>query len=154
MSSTEAGSLPIVSAFATGFDNTSYDMEQMFPNVDPQFEPYGARVLVQVRRVITKSKGGIILSGADVQTEAWNMQVGKLIAAGPLAFKKRDTAEPWPEGVWANVGDYVRVPRWSGDRLSIDLKDDGNPVIVLILNDSDLLGKYTGDPREVRAYIQ
>ncbi len=147
--------IPItVSPYATGTDASMHEMSEVFPQVDPQFLPFGNKVLVQLRRVVTKSKGGILLTTGTTDTEAWNMQVGKLIAIGPLAFKRRDTAEPWPEGMWAKLGDFVRVPRWGGDRLSVNLSDGGLPVVVLVMNDSDLLGAYTGDPRDVRAFIQ
>jgi co-chaperonin GroES (HSP10) len=143
-----------VNPYATGIDASKHEMSQMFPSVDPQFKPYGSRVLVQLRRVVSKTVSGIILSESTKESEAWNMQVGKLIAAGPLAFKNRTTSEPWPEGVWAKLGDFVRVPRWGGDRLSIAPTDGEAPVVVLILNDHDLLGAYEGDPRDVRAFIQ
>jgi co-chaperonin GroES (HSP10) len=146
-----------VNPYSTGIDASKHEMSEMFPVVDPQFKPYGSRVLVQLRRVVSKTASGIILSESTKESEAWNMQVGALIAVGPLAFKNRATSEAWPEGVWAKLGDYVRVPRWGGDRLSVmpkDAKPGDAPVVVLILNDHDLLGAYEGDPRDVRAFIQ
>lgn len=150
--------VPTVSPYSQGIDVSGRDMSELFPEVDPQFRPYGARVLIQLRRVVNKTKSGIILAEETQDNEAWNMQVGKIIAMGPLAFKNRKDGKEWPEGMWAKVGDYVRFPRWGGDRLSIpfvgsDGKPDGKPVVILILNDSDLWGEYTGDPRDVRAYI-
>lgn len=144
---------PSVPAYSTGFDVSSRDMKDLFPDVDPGVTPFGHRVLVQLRRVVNKSAGGIILAQVSKDTEAWNINVAKLIAIGPLAFRKRDTMEPWPEGVWASPGDYVRVPKYGGDRWSIDLNDELEPVALLLLNDSDLLGRVTGDPRAVRAYV-
>jgi co-chaperonin GroES (HSP10) len=137
----------------SGIDVSDHDIESLFPKIDPQFEPYGARVLVQLRRVVGKSKGGIILSTETQRTEAWNLQVGKLIAVGGGAFKNRATAEPWPEGSWASVGDYVRVPRHGGDRIVVP-DTDGEKIVVLLLSDYDLLGRYTGDPRKVTAFIE
>ena len=81
------------------------------------------------------------------------MQVGKIISMGPLAFKNRKNAEDWPEGMWAKVGDFVRFPRWGGDRITVNMKE-GDPVVILILNDHDLLGAYQGDPREVHTFIE
>jgi co-chaperonin GroES (HSP10) len=136
-----------------GIDVSEHELEQLFPAVDPQFEPYGARVLVQLRRVVNESKGGIILSTETQRTEAWNLQVGKIIALGAAAFKNRATGECWPEGSWASVGDYVRVPRHGGDRV-VTTTPKGEKVVILILSDYDLLGKYTGDPRKVTAFIE
>lgn len=148
-------SLPMtVNPYATGFDVSSREMEELFPEVDPQFKPFGSRVLIQLRRVLTQSKGGIQLVQDTTDTEAYNIQVGKIIAMGPLAFKNRKDGKDWPEGTWAGVDDYVRFPRWGGDRLTIPLADGGLPVTVLILNDHDLLGAYTGDPRDVKAYLE
>jgi co-chaperonin GroES (HSP10) len=145
---------PTVSPYSTGLDVKGRSLDELFPVVDPQFKPFGSRVLIQLRRVILTSRGGIQLLEQTGDTEAWNMQVGKIIAMGPLAFKNRKTADEWPEGMWAGVGDYVRFPRWGGDRLSINLEDGHKPVVVLILNDHDLLGAYEGDPRDVRAYLE
>jgi co-chaperonin GroES (HSP10) len=136
-----------------GIDVSDFELDQLFPKIDPQFKPYGARVLVQLRRVVNESKGGIILSVETKRTEAWNLQVGKIIDMGDSAFKNRATGEPWPEGAWAKIGDYVRVPRHGGDRIIIP-DDKGEKIVVLILSDYDLLGKYTGDPRKVTAFIE
>lgn len=143
-----------VNAYATGVKVGHVDLNALFPQIDPQFKPLGARILVQLRRVVTKTASGILLTDGTQQSEAWNMQVGKVIALGPLAFKNRKTAEPWPEGAWAKIGDYVRFPRWGGDRITVDLNDGEPPVVVLVLNDADLYGLYEGDPRDVRTFIE
>lgn len=152
----EKQSVPVtVNPYATGQDASGSSLDEAFPTVDPQFVPFGSKVLVQLRRVLSKSKGGIILSTDTKDTEAWNMQIGKIISTGPLAFKNRKSGEAWPEGTWAEVGDFVRFPRWNGDRLTVKVDDDrGDPVVVLILDDHNLLGKYTGNPLEVRSFIQ
>jgi len=145
--------LPTVSATGTGLDDTGRAIEEMFPRIDPEFVPFGTRVIVQIKRVVARTKSGIYLGEDTKETEAWNQQLGKVIAVGPLAFKRRDNAAPWPEGAWAKEGDYVRFLRHIGDRMVVKDPDGLGPVAVLLLNDSDLLGKYTGDPREVRAYL-
>ena len=41
----------------------TYDsMNEAFPEVDPGVQPFGSRILVQVRSAKTKTKGGIILT--------------------------------------------------------------------------------------------
>lgn len=146
--------LPTVSPYSTGVDVSGHTMEDLFPKVDPEFRPFGSRVLIQLRRTIAVTKSGIILSSGTKETEAWNVQVGRVIALGPLAFKRRDTAEDWPEGMWAKEGDFVKVPRWGGDRWSLAQKDGGEPVAIVLCNDSDLIGAYTGDPLAIKAYLQ
>jgi co-chaperonin GroES (HSP10) len=143
-----------VSPYSTGLDVSDRSIEDLFPDVDPECEPLGSKVLVQLRRVLLMSRGGIQLVEETGDTEAWNIQIGKVIALGPLAFKNRKTGDPWPEGLWVKVGEYVRFPRWGGDRLTIDLEDGNKPVVILILEDYHMLVKYKGDPRKVRAYLE
>ena len=38
-------------------------MKEAFPDVDPGIQPFGSRVLVQIRTAKTKTSGGIILTG-------------------------------------------------------------------------------------------
>jgi co-chaperonin GroES (HSP10) len=131
-------------------------LEQAFPLVDPLMRPYGGRVLVQLRAVKEKvTQSGIILTEETKETEKWNTMIGKVIAIGPLAFKKRDSMEPWPEGSWAQIGEFVRVPKWGGDRWEIDFEEDGlkGKALFTFFNDHELIGQVTGDPRQIKAFI-
>jgi co-chaperonin GroES (HSP10) len=132
-------------------------LEEAFPVVDPLMAPYGARVLIQLRAVKEKvTEAGILLPEETKETEKWNTMIGKVIALGPLAFKKRESMESWPEGAWAAVGDFVRVPKWGGDRWEIDFTDDKDMqgrALFTFFNDHELIGKVTGDPREIKAFI-
>lgn len=127
-------------------------LEEAFPEVPLPTAPFGGRVLVQLRRLPQKTKGGIVLVEDTRDTAKWNNQVGKIVALGPLAFRNRETGEPWPEGVWAAVGDYVRLPRWDGDRVEVPVRD-ADPIIFVTLGDHQLLGKVLGDPLEQRIYV-
>ena len=131
-------------------------LEQAFPQIDPLMAPYGARVLVQLRAVKDKvTSSGIYIPEETKETEKWNTTIGKVLAVGPIAFKKRDTMEPWPEGVWCQVGDYVRVPKWGGDRWEIDFEENGakGKALFTFFNDHEIIGKVTGDPRDIKAFI-
>lgn len=132
------------------------DIQEAFPDVDPGAKPLGARVLVQLRKAKTKlTKSGIILAEETRDTERAQNPVGKVVAIGPLAFKKRDTMEPWPEGSWCEVGDYLRVPKWTGDRWEVALGDgpDAEKVEFMIMNDHEVIAKITGNPLEVKAFV-
>jgi len=94
-----------------------------FPNVDPGVIPFGQRVLVQIRLERKYTNSGIVLPGETQNTERWNESVAQLIAIGPLAFLKRDTLQPWGEGQWAQIGDFIRVPRFGGDRWEVPTPD-------------------------------
>lgn len=132
-------------------------LEEAFPVVDPLMAPFGARVLVQLRAVKEKvTSSGIYIPEEVKETEKWNTMIGKVIAIGDLAFKKRDTMESWPEGAWAKVGDFVRVPKWGGDRWEIDFKDDrgvSGKALFTFFNDHELIGRVTGDPRDIKAFL-
>lgn len=127
-----------------------------FPSVDPGAKPLGARILVQLRRTKKKTtSAGIILVEETKETEKWNNMVAKVIEVGPLAFKKRDTMEPWPEGSWCVVGDYLRVPKWGGDRWEVPVEGepDEDAALFMVLNDHEVIAKVTGNPLEMRAFI-
>jgi co-chaperonin GroES (HSP10) len=131
-----------------GYDS----LDEAFPACDPGVVPFGSRVLVQVRTPKAKTSGGIILTKDVQETEAWNTQVAKIISVGTLAFKNRNTMEPWPEGSWCEVGDFVRVPRYGGDKWTVKT-EGGDEAIVVIFNDLDLVGKVVGDPLAIKAFL-
>ena len=115
-----------------------------FPSVDPGAKPLGARILVQLRRSKKKAtSAGIILVQETKETEKWNNMVAKVVEIGPLAFKKRDTMEPWPEGSWCEVGDFLRVPKWGGDRWEVEVPGEEDPALFMVINDHEVIAKLT-----------
>jgi len=128
------------------------EIEFAFPEADPGIQPFGSRVLVQIRTPRKTSKGGIIIDTGSRDTEKWNTQVAKIISLGPLAFKNRNTMESWPEGSWCDKGDYVRVAKYGGDRWEVPLSN-GETAMYVIFNDLDIIGRVTGDPLAIRAFI-
>jgi co-chaperonin GroES (HSP10) len=133
------------------------DVAWAFPSVDPGAKPLGGRILVQLRRAKQKTtSAGIILVEETKETEKWQNMVAKVIEIGPLAFKHRDTMLPWPEGSWIEVGDYIRVPKWGGDRWEVPLPDASDyedPALFMVLNDHEVIAKLTGDPLAMKAFI-
>jgi len=129
-----------------------------FPDVSPGIAPLGARVLVQLRRIQKDMKVGnlkLILTEEVKENEKWQNTIGRVVALGPLAFKNRDTMQPWAEGTWAQVGDYLRVPRWGGDRWErvVPGEDKEEPALFMILNDHEIIGKVTDDPLSFKVFI-
>ena len=128
-----------------------------FPSVDPGAKPLGGRILVQLRRTKKKAtSAGIILVEETRETEKWNGQIAKVIAIGPLAFRHRDTMQPWPEGSWVEVGDFIRVPKWGGDRWECPgpgADRDEENVLFMICNDHEIISKVTGDPLSFKAFV-
>jgi co-chaperonin GroES (HSP10) len=134
----------------------SAELAWAFPSVDPGAKPLGGRILVQLRRTKKKTSGsGIILVEETKETEKWQNMVALVIYVGPLAFKHRDTMQSWPEGSWCEPGDFIRVPKWGGDRweVSVPNEPDEDPALFAVFNDHEMIAKVTGDPLTMRAYL-
>lgn len=133
------------------------DIAWAFPSVDPGAKPLGGRILVQLRRTKKKTTGsGIILVEETKEAEKWNNMVAKVIEIGPLAFKNRDTMQGWPEGSWVVAGDYIRVPKWGGDRWEVKVPEEDqfeDSALFMILNDHEIIAKVTCSPLEMRSFI-
>ncbi len=127
-------------------------LAEAFPAVDAGIQPFGSRVLVQIRTPKTKTTSGIIIDTGSRDTEKWNTQVAKVVSHGPVAYRNRNNLEPWPEGGWAHPGEYVRVPKYGGDRWEVQTSN-GESALFVIFNDLDIIGKVEGDPLAIRAFI-
>lgn len=124
-----------------------------FPTVEAGGLPLGERVLVQLRSVKKMSKGGIVLPEEAREAEKYNTNVAKVVALGPLAYRKRDTLELWAEGVWASVGQYVRVPKFGGDRWEVDVPGRDEPALFATFRDHEVNVLITGNPLLMKAFI-
>jgi co-chaperonin GroES (HSP10) len=114
---------------------------ECFPTIDPGVEISGDRVLVQLRRQKTKSRGGIFLVEETTQTLKFNETVAKVVQIGPLAYKNPDNLEPWPEGNWCEVGDLVRTIKYGGDRYVVDAEDGEGAVVFITLQAREIISK-------------
>jgi hypothetical protein len=111
------------------FTEFAYDsIEEAFPTVDPGVQPFGFMGVFQIRQPKYLTKGGIIIVPDVEKDQHYNTQIARAILLGPLCFKSvkeidgRDTIVEWPEGAWFKVGDFVRVPRYGGDRFFVNYK--------------------------------
>lgn len=114
---------------------------ECFPEIDTGIEVAGDRVLVQLRREKSTSKGGIILVDETRQTLRFNETVAKVIQIGPLAYKSPEDLSPWPEGNWCNVGDLVRTIKYGGDRFIVQPDDEGSPVVFITLQAREIISR-------------
>ena len=112
---------------------------QYFPEIEPGISPFGVDVLVQLKTAQLMSGGGIALVGETVEVNNENTMVARVIRIGPIAYRNRDTAKLWPEGVWAKPGDVVLVPKWGGFRFERTLPD-GNKARFCIFKDLEIRG--------------
>jgi co-chaperonin GroES (HSP10) len=108
---------------------------------------------VQLRGTKQTTDSGIILAPETKETEKWQNMVAKVIEIGPLAFRHRETMNPWPEGSWCSVGDYIRVPKWGGDRWEVEVGKNQEKALFMILNDHEVIAKVTSNPLEMIAFI-
>lgn len=129
-----------------------YDIDKAFPKADLPMTVFGSRVLVQLRSPPQQTAGGIVLADDTKKREADIVQVAKILSCGPLAFCSRQTGQKWPEGSWAEVGEFILTPRYGGDRWKVKLPS-GEEVYYGLFNDLDLSGKCLGDPLTVRTFI-
>ena len=128
--------------FNAGKDEPDLRSElECFPDVDPGIEVVGDRVLVQLRREKTASKGGILLVDETRQTLRFNETVAKVVSIGPLAYKSPEDLTPWIEGPWCQVGDLVRTIKYGGDRFVVQPDDDGAPVVFITLQAREVISK-------------
>lgn len=120
----------------------SYDtLADAFPIADPGLIPFGSNVLVQLRTPRKKSAGGIVLPEESRETEQWNTQVAKIHSLGPVAFCNRETLKQWPEGAWSKPGEYVRCPKYGGDRWWVATEAEDEKALFVLFNDLDLGGR-------------
>lgn len=151
-------------------------MEEAFPDVDAGIKPCGNLVLLMIRRPRKFMASGIELPAEARATEYYNTQIAKVIELGPLCFntvRNVDGEEkiiPWPEGPWFKPGEFVRVPKYGGDRFSrkatvrenVKMIGDGgkltpvdvvDEIIFALFKAKDIQGVITCDPRVIRAYL-
>lgn len=90
-------------------------MKEMFPDIGLGMRPSGTRVTVQLKLTPTKTKGGIILADQDKDADRKAVPWGKIVGIGRKAIAEC-------EGEF-KIGDIVRIPKWGGDRVTIDEVD-------------------------------
>lgn len=136
-------------------DSAAQTLEEAFPTADPGVVPLGNKILVQLRTVKRFTASGIALPSESQDFEKANTAVGKVLALGPLAYKNRGDMTQWPEGAWAKPGDYVRVPKFNGDRWEWPVSDEPNAPAAryVIYNDYEVISKITRSPLDFRDYV-
>ena len=120
-------------------------LKEAFPDVDPGIVPMGYLLVLQLRSPMKRTRGGIIITDDTRESDKYRTQTALVRSMGPSTFKRRDTLEPWPEGAWCAVGDFVRAPMYGGDRWEVPVNEHEKALFVAI-KDTDLIGLVTADP--------
>jgi len=123
-------------------------LKDAFPEVNPGLYPKGTRVVVQLRTVREKTHSGIVLVEDTKQFNKSNTQLGKVIYLGPIAYCNRETGQRWPEGAWTKPGDYVRIPKFGGDRFSRKIPGTEDTAIFAIFSDHEIIAQVDPDAFE------
>lgn len=126
-----------------------------YPEAMPPYYPVGEKIIVQLRtpgnfKVLANGQK-FYLADETVDYEKYNIQTALVRAVGPLAYCDRRDKTPWIEGPWCKVGDFVRVPKFGGDRVGVPLGDEQKrDAMFLAIIDRDVIGVITGDPLGVK----
>ena len=105
-------------------DNWATDNSIHTPEKVPK--PVGYRILIRPRGVIEKTKGGIILTDTNKDSQSYLNSVGQVIAMGLECYS--DRKQPW-----CKVNDWVIFGRYAGARISVQ------KVKMLLLNDDEII---------------
>jgi|TARA_B110000977_G_scaffold81905_1_gene109489 co-chaperonin GroES (HSP10) len=89
-------------------------------------QPVGYRILLRPRGVVEKTKGGIILTDSNKDSQTYLNSVGQIIAMGAECYT--DRKKPW-----CKVGDWVIFGRYAGARVSVQ------NVKMVLLNDDEII---------------
>jgi len=116
-------------------------LEEAFPEVDPGVHPLGTRVLVQLRTVRTKTASGIVLVDDTKNFNKVTTQLGRVIRIGPIAFRNRETGQLWVEGVWCRPGDYIRLPKYGGDRFQRKIPGTDDTALFCLFQDHEIIAQ-------------
>lgn len=116
-------------------------LNEAFPDVNPGVVPLGTRVLIQLRTVRARTASGIILADDTKQFNKVTTQLGRVIMNGPIAFRNRESGQLWPEGVWAQPGHLVRIPKYGGDRFERKIPGTEDTALFCLFSDHEIIAR-------------
>ena len=94
-------------------NSDSSEIDSKDPDLNT-FKITGHNILVKPISVMSKTKGGIILSDQTLHDASYLMNVCKVLAIGPTAY----TQEMFEgTGPWCKVGDFVLIPKIAGQKI-------------------------------------
>lgn len=130
---------------------TSEELKQAFPDVDINMRPVGDLICCQVKMPREKV-GNVFLTDDTKELHRWETMVAKVVKEGPVAFRDADTLKVWPEGRWAEIGDYVIIPKYGSVRFTVNVPGRTTKCIFAFLRCKDIRTVIEGNPLEVDEY--
>jgi len=108
-------------------------------------EPKGWKLLIEKVKPKEKTAGGIYLPDQARDAESYLSVCAKIVSIGPMAWRDRETGEPWIGGPWAKVGDWVIVPKFTQFKMEIDGTE------YRFINDDEIIATVA-DPSKIKVY--
>jgi co-chaperonin GroES (HSP10) len=101
-------------------------------------------VLLQPRRLLSKTKGGILIPTSVTENQYFLNAIGRVLAMGPLAWRDRNTGRLWGDLDEPQIkpGDWLVYGRNAGVRTAY------RGTKLLLLNDDEVLMRVA-DPADV-----
>ena len=106
--------------------NETWATDNEIPTPKKVPQPVGYRILLRPRGVVEKTKGGIILTETNKDSQSYLNSVGQIIAMGAECYSDRKRP-------WCKVGDWVIFGRYAGARVSVQ------NVKMVLLNDDEII---------------
>lgn len=123
------------------------------PNDDDVPVPLNWQIIVEPLKPKTESAGGIVIAQDAQEAEIYHINVGKVVALGPLAMIGKT-----PSGLdlsidkdRVKVGAYVQWQRYVGLKIKVQ-QDNSEDRLFLALEASDLV-QIPNDPYRVRFWV-
>lgn len=133
-------------------------IDDYFPELEAMpIEPFQDHCIVQLKKslAINKTRSGLIIPDdkTDEQryNEEWHETLAKIICVGPAFSRDRNSLAPWPEGIIASPGDFVRIPQYMAGKFTAKTKDGGE-VKCAFIKDTSLMGRIKAE--EAMWFIQ
>jgi co-chaperonin GroES (HSP10) len=80
------------------------------------FRITGHKLLLRPLHIEGKTKGGLLLASKTQHDLSYLMNICKVLAVGPRAYKQDIFEETGP---WCGVGDFVLIPRLGGQKIKL-----------------------------------
>jgi len=97
--------------------------------------PAGHYLLIEERRAIKQTAGGILLATETSDAIQYLTQIGKVVALGDQCY----THPAFLNQPWANLGDDVLFHKHSGLRIDLKTADPDDPIRYRLVKDNDIL---------------